>query len=258
MEKLLKASATASTNQVQHILFTLNSDGKVNFGGTDNIVTPFVGNTELFNHIKTVMKDNLTKEHVTQLNTHQLDYEFLPCSPFSPKWKGSAKIRGILRNMLNTAGYGSEGNKRKLGVDPAPVGWPAAISWTNFRGSTRSKLTVEEVTTIIVSMLEGAGIDPNIHVRNEEEEVADEINDVNIANIDNTAEDEDFEIDVLTENDERENNVNEEQTIAVGNTVENYTVIEDNHLENEQVMKDKNEYEDQDKTTGFKRKIGSV
>ena len=110
-------------------------------------------------------------------------------------------------------------------------------------------------------MLEGAGIDPNTHVRNEEEEVADEINDVNIANIDNTAEDEDFEIDVLTENDERENNVDEEQTIAVGNTVENYTVIEDNHLENEQVMKDNNEYEGQDKTdcsTGFKRKIGSV
>ena len=100
-------------------------------------------------------------------------------------------------------------------------------------------------------MLEAAGIDPNTHIRIEE--VTEEINCETIANNDNTAEDEDFEIEVSAENDERENNA-----VAVSNTME-YSVTVDNYLENDQVMKDKNENEGQtDCSDGFKRKIGSV
>ena len=66
--------------------------------------------------------------------------------------------------MLSTCGYGRSGRSRKLGVGAAPVGWPDNISWTGFSGSTRSKLTVHEITEIIVAMLETNGIDPNTHV----------------------------------------------------------------------------------------------
>ena len=50
------------------------------------------------------------------------------------------------------------------GVGPAPIGWSEDISWEDFSGTTRSKLTVEQITRIITSMLTTDGIDPAQHV----------------------------------------------------------------------------------------------
>ena len=98
---------------------------------------------------------------------YELAYAPLPCSPFSAEWKeqGNGIIRGVLSAMLVTAGYGRGKGDRKLGVAPAPVGWPASVSWANYKGSTRSGLKVSEVTEIIVSMLQAAGLSPETHVK---------------------------------------------------------------------------------------------
>ena len=55
-------------------------------------------------------------------------------------------------------------NSNLTGVGPAPVGWPATISWEGFTGTTRSKLTSHQITEIIISMMTAAGIDPDKHV----------------------------------------------------------------------------------------------
>ena len=55
-------------------------------------------------------------------------------------------------------------NSNLKGVGPAPVGWPATISWEGFTGTTRSKLTSQQITEIIISMMTAAGIDPDKHV----------------------------------------------------------------------------------------------
>ena len=44
------------------------------------------------------------------------------------------------------------------------MGRPEDISWPDFSGSTSSKLTIQQITSIIVSMLQAAGIDPNTHI----------------------------------------------------------------------------------------------
>jgi len=106
-------------------------------------------------------------ESVTSDGTHQLAYDPLPCSPYSPHWKsmGTNRVRGVLRRILVTAGYGRNGRECKLGVGDPPLGWPADIDWAGFKGSTRSGLKVLEISRIIVSMLEAAGFDPETHVR---------------------------------------------------------------------------------------------
>ena len=47
------------------------------------------------------------------------------------------------------------------------------ISWTDFSGASRSKLSSKEVTDIIISMLEAANIDPDKHIRQTGEEDAE-------------------------------------------------------------------------------------
>ena len=54
--------------------------------------------------------------------------------------------------MLNTAGYGRAGNA--LNVGQAPAGWLSHIKqWSEFDGSTRSGLSVGQVTENIKSLL---------------------------------------------------------------------------------------------------------
>ena len=131
LKSLMQASAAAADTATQHILLHVTADGKVFAAGTDNMVTAIVGDAELYNKIKACMKNNLTTENVGYANTHQLAYKPLPCSPSSPAWEamGNNMIRGILRNMLSTAGYGRAGHESKLGVGPAPFGWPVDINW---------------------------------------------------------------------------------------------------------------------------------
>ena len=52
-----------------------------------------------------------------------------------------------------------------LGEGAAPVGWPANIDWSKFKGSTRSGLKIDEVTTIIISMLQAVGFSSETHVK---------------------------------------------------------------------------------------------
>lgn len=51
-------------------------------------------------------------------------------------------------------------------MGPAPIGWPNTVPWEGFSGTTRSKLNKDEITEIILSMLQTVGIDPNKHVIN--------------------------------------------------------------------------------------------
>ena len=67
--------------------------------------------------------------------------------------------------MLVCAGYGRGKGDKKLGVGPAPVGWPAQADWPNFKGSTRSGLKITEVTRIIISMFQAAGFSTETHVK---------------------------------------------------------------------------------------------
>ena len=112
LKTLMQASAAAADTATQHILLSVTADGKVFSAGTDNMVTAILGDTELYKKIKPCMKNNPTTENVGYANTHQLAYKPLPCSPSSPAWEamGNNVIRGILRNMLSTAGYGRGGH----------------------------------------------------------------------------------------------------------------------------------------------------
>jgi len=102
------------------------------------------------------------------MDTDMVSYDPLPCSPYTSDWKalGNAMVRGVLRKMLQTAGYRRSGKIAKLGVGSPPPGWPEDLfPWARYKGSTTSGLTVSQVTQIIISMLEGAGLDPSTHVQ---------------------------------------------------------------------------------------------
>ena len=64
--------------------------------------------------------------------------------------------------MLVVAGYGR--HAVKLGDGHPPYGWPADLVWEDFKGSTRSGLSVSDMTRIITGMLEVAGLNPNEHI----------------------------------------------------------------------------------------------
>ena len=163
--KLVKASAEASKKQVQHVLFTVKpGEEKNHASGSDNFMRAVYGSQELLSAIDSVLMPSITKDQVLHANTHQTDYDRLPCSPYSADWKGSAKIRRVLRNILTKAGFGRAGNERRLGVGAPPLGWPEDISWANYTGSTSSKLTLPQITHIIISMMEAVGLDPESHI----------------------------------------------------------------------------------------------
>ena len=167
LAKLLKASEQASHDQLQHLLVVLTPDGRVQVIGSANIVGCVTENTELYQALHSTMLDNMQTSGDTITPSRVIDYPLLPCSPFSPQWKGSAMIRGVLSKMLLSVGYGKSGRNRKLGVGTPPLGWPLHIPWANFSGSTRSKhpTSSKDVTDIIISLLQAANIDPDTHVK---------------------------------------------------------------------------------------------
>ena len=118
-----------------------------------------------------------------------LNYPLLPYSPYSPKWKGSPMIRGVLTKMVARAGHGRNGRNQALGVGAAPFGWPMdVIQWTDYKGACRSKLSVEDVTRIIVALLRYVGIDENLHILKEvhgerEQEQEDDVQGVEQGNV---------------------------------------------------------------------------
>ena len=138
------------------------------------------------------------------------EYDKLPCSPYSKDWKGSAKIRKIFRDMLKVAGYGKAGSKKVLGVGAPPYGWPKKYDWKDYKGSTRSTLTIPAMTDIIVSMLRAAGFDPATHVKDPDEqeiEIEPENNNNQEFNLEETFPEE-VNINVNNEEEEREDLIN--------------------------------------------------
>jgi len=105
----------------------------------------------------------------TQMNdTAMMSYDLLPCSPYTPDWRslGGGILRRVLTKLLVSAGYKRSGKIARLGVGSPPPGWPEdIIPWPNYRGTTRSGLKNTEVTRIIISLLEAAGLDPATHVQ---------------------------------------------------------------------------------------------
>ena len=159
---LFKASAKASEAQIQHILFTIDAEGKVLASGSQNMMAAMVLDPNMFEATKQLMRNVYSNEPVSHANTHQLDYPPLPCAPDSPEWKDGAKVRAVLTQLLVTAGYGR--HARKYGQGQPPFGWPEDVDWNNFKGATRSGLGIADLTRIIIGMLTAAGLDPNQHI----------------------------------------------------------------------------------------------
>ena len=51
-----------------------------------------------------------------------------------------------------------------LGVGVPPIGWPGDIAWEGVSGTTRSRLSFDDITRIICSILTAAGLNPDTHV----------------------------------------------------------------------------------------------
>ena len=171
LKKLVKASSIAVEAGIQHVMFSVTADGRYQFSGSDNFVNALLEKEELFTQIRATLLQNVSTGVVSHASFTDLLYDPLPCSPFCAQWKGSARIRKILTKMLATAGYGGRaGRNKQLGVGPAPFGWPAPISWVGFSGATRSHLSIDQITQVIVSMLEAAGYNPATHLRQREVE----------------------------------------------------------------------------------------
>ena len=83
-------------------------------------------------------------------------------------------IRGVLTKMLARIGYGGWGTKKRLGVGNPPLGWPENISWNDFSGATRSKLSSTQISGIIISMIEAAGLDPATHIHEPQDDMTNE------------------------------------------------------------------------------------
>ena len=164
--KLMKASEISAKEQLPHIVIMLSQDGQFVVTGSNNFISAVTDTEEL-----TKLKEILFQNKEGPVSPAQiLEFPLLPCSPYSAAWnKGGAVLaRSVLTRMLDRIGYGGGGRKKKLGVGNPPFGWPANHPWKKFVGVTRSGLSFNEVTGIIISMLVASNVDPNTHVKKEE------------------------------------------------------------------------------------------
>ena len=166
--KFMKSSDSATNSQIQHVLLIVMPDGRIRFNGTSNIVAAIRGNNELFTNLEETLKASYVPNNENIFSVGIIEYPRLPCPPHGDEWKklSSKEIRAILTNMLNSSGYSRSGTRKSLGVGPCPLGWPSSIiSWSDYQGATRSKLSRADVTTIIISLLEGAQLNPSTHIK---------------------------------------------------------------------------------------------
>ena len=163
---LIKASDKAVKGRLQHLIAIVTPDGRIQLNGSANMVKAVNEDIDILNKLKGAMLGNVLGKEDEIVPSQILDYPLLPCSPFSSNWQrqGSIKARSILSTMMSRAGYGRCGTKQQLGVGEPPYGWPQGISWKKYSGATRSGLTFNEVTEIIVSLLQAADIDPDTHI----------------------------------------------------------------------------------------------
>ena len=160
-KKLLKASTEATVKGVQHVLAIVKPDGSFDMSGSDNIIKAIMDKADLYQSLHGTVTAK-RQEGGEVLPVIVLTFPFLPCSPYSKAWKGSAMIRRVLDSVVTAAGYGKYGHK--LGQGEAPNGWPGDAEWVGYAGAGRSGLKNKQMTSIIVSMLEAEGINPALHV----------------------------------------------------------------------------------------------
>ena len=209
--RFVKASDKAANEQVQHIAVVLSPDGNLQMHGSDNFVR-CISNSEIRENLLNTLRESVTQEGVAA--GLLLTYPKLPCSPYSPAWKGSAMIRGVLTKMLARIGYSGGGTRKVLGAGLAPHGWPEhIIPWANYQGATKSHLSSGQVTEIIVALLVAEGIHPATHIRVQHAEVEDQPDE----NANNRVEMEEYLVDVqegpfVAENyDDNENNFDDRE-----------------------------------------------
>ena len=142
----MKASNKASDKQVQHLVLTVSSEGKICASGTHNLSTVLI-NEQLSSSIRA----NYSQVHVFHAKTHQLDYFTI-----------FTRMEVHPHKNVEDSGYGHHGSK--YGQGEPPSGWPEDIDWRGFEGAT----TLAEITSIMVSLLEAVGLDPNTHIESNE------------------------------------------------------------------------------------------
>ena len=166
--KLTKASDSAAMNgKVQHVVLIVHEDGRLVINGSSNLVDAVVLDEALSFSLERTLRSNFSKDN--QSSTGISSYPLLPVSPFSPDWNllPIDVIRGIFISMLNSRGIVRSGRKRSLGSGDAPPGWPEDVKpWSEYKGATRSGLKKNDLTQIIIKLLEGAGLNPSNHVKN--------------------------------------------------------------------------------------------
>ena len=167
----MKASKDSSNKNVQHLLAVIKPDGSIAFSGSDNILRAIVNNDEVYSNLQTSINTNRQKEGIPVSHLEVVTYPYLPCSPYSDSFRGSAMIRKALYSLVTTAGYGKYGHK--LGEGEPPRGWPQNVKWEGYKGASGSRLTNIQMKEIIISMYLAVSIDPETHVKpNDTEQVA--------------------------------------------------------------------------------------
>ena len=147
----MKASNKASDKQVQYLVLTVSSEGKICASGTHNLSTALINDANLFEQLSSSMRANYSQVHVFHANTHQLNYFTI-----------FIRMEVHPRKNVEDFGYGHHGSK--YGQGEPPKGWPEDIDWRGFEGAT----PLAEITSIMVSLLEAVGLDPNTHIESNE------------------------------------------------------------------------------------------
>lgn len=160
---LIKASDKGAKAQVQHVVLALTPDGQIQMNGSRNMIDGLMDKQELLDEIKSTMIASKQEDGNVAPATI-IDYPLLPCSIYSPGWKGT-KIRTALTKMVARAGSGRKGRTQSLGAGFPPHGWPVSvIPWDKYKGSTRSGLSANDCTAIIIALLRAANIDEKKHI----------------------------------------------------------------------------------------------
>ena len=155
LKNLVRASDAVANSNLNHLVISLSVDGLLQFNGSSKIVKAFNNDMGLKYCLKKKFLENVHPEEEDKA-AGTIVFPLLPCSPSSPDWKklGIDQLRSILIKMIQVSG-------KKLKEGEPPKGWPAhVIEWAEYAGASRSCLKKPGISTIILSMLEGAGIDP--------------------------------------------------------------------------------------------------
>ena len=97
--KLMKASRDASNKNVQHLLAVVKPDGSIAFSGSDNFLRAVISTADVYSSLQTTINANRQEEGTQVSHLEVVTYPYLPCSPYSKSFKGSAMIRKANHNQ---------------------------------------------------------------------------------------------------------------------------------------------------------------